>query len=209
MFLPGGSGAGGVETPVTEPDYPVGASGTLEFTANGEDFARSGFTSMDGWAVTFTHVYLCVKNPKAYRQSTGGTDPGGMVDLDDTSADDAYVMDLAQGAGATKIGEEAGVPVGHYSRVSWEMKDLEGTETPVAPVTVADLSNLVAGAPVAGETGTVILVGTAVKGAATVAFTIRVVDVLAYMSTGPHDQNLGRILVHLPLRPPLRGLRRP
>ncbi len=198
MFMPGGSGAGHGEEAGEEPVYPVGAAGTLEFTANGEEFVRNGFTTVDGWDIAFSHFYICIKNPVAFRQSTGVTDSGSTVHLDAAGlGTDAYVIDLAQGTGATVIGQRAGVEAGHYSRISWEMKDIEDTDSAVSPVNAGDVAALVASAPVAGKPGCAILIGTAQKpGPVTVDFVLRVSDVLGYMSTGPHQDNIGRLLTN-------------
>jgi hypothetical protein len=183
MFMPGGSGVGAEAEAPTEPDYPVGATGTLEFLADGEDFARLGFTSRDGWAITCSHVYVCLKNPKAYRLPVDATDAGGEEELTG-----AFVVDIAQGSAATKVGEAAAVAVGHYARVSWELKDIETTDTPISPVTAGDLTGLVG-----GGTGCMILTGTAVKAAATIHFTLRIHDPMAYMAAEAHPDGLGRL----------------
>jgi len=46
----------GPATPV-KAQAPAGDStGTLQFVANGEDFIRQGFTSKDGWNISFDEV---------------------------------------------------------------------------------------------------------------------------------------------------------
>jgi hypothetical protein len=183
MFMPGGSGSGGEEASDPEPEYMPGETGTLEFIVDGEDFARSGFTSKDGWAVSFTHVYVCVKDPTAYRLPKDAMDTGG-----EEALTGGFLVDLAQGTQGTKIGECTNAPVGHYARVSWELKDIEAADTPVSPVTAVDRDNLIA-----GGTACLILVGSGTKSATTVDFTLRIHDPMAYMAAGPHPDNEGRI----------------
>jgi len=40
-----------------------GATGKLQFYANGEDFVRQGFVSKDGWSISFDHVYITLSDP--------------------------------------------------------------------------------------------------------------------------------------------------
>ena len=42
-------------------------TGTLVFTANGEDFVRRGFVSEDGWTIGFHAVFANVYGPTAYQ----------------------------------------------------------------------------------------------------------------------------------------------
>jgi len=43
-------------------------TGTINFTVNGEDFVKKGFTDRDGWKITFKHLYINIVNPTAYTQ---------------------------------------------------------------------------------------------------------------------------------------------
>ena len=49
---------------VTE-DQPT--QGKLILHANGEDFVREGFTSKDGWQISFEHVYVNLADVTAYQ----------------------------------------------------------------------------------------------------------------------------------------------
>ncbi|MDZ7622318.1 MAG: hypothetical protein U5O69_08085 [Candidatus Competibacteraceae bacterium] len=45
----------------------LGAADALVFTANGEEHAREGTQSRDGWAITFQHVYVALDAVTAYQ----------------------------------------------------------------------------------------------------------------------------------------------
>ncbi len=103
-----------------------GATGTLEFYANGEDFVRQGFVSKDGWSIQFDHVYITLADIAAYQ-----TDPPYDPQLDgDISGEytvglnGAYTIDLAEGgadAPPILVGKVLEAPVGHYNAISWKM----------------------------------------------------------------------------------------
>ena len=137
-------------------------TGTLEFTANGEDFARNGFTSKDGWNISFQHVYVTLADVTAYQteppydteegweiKSDGKVELTGVhtVDLTGTEADPAAV------------GEVADAPAGHYNAISWDMVKAASGEA-------------------AGYT--VFLNGTAEKEGQVVNFTIKIEKEFAY-----------------------------
>lgn len=42
-------------------------TGTLQIRANGEEFAREGFVSKDGWKISFNHVYTNLADITAYQ----------------------------------------------------------------------------------------------------------------------------------------------
>ena len=103
-----------------------GATGTLQFRANGEDFVRQGFVSKDGWSITFDHVYITLSEITAY-QTDPPYDPtsGTAIDPDATvKLDEVYTIDLAEGdenAAPIMVAELTDVPVGHYNAISWKM----------------------------------------------------------------------------------------
>ena len=103
----------------------AGDTGTLRFTASGEDFVRQGFVSKDGWRIDFDHVYVVLADITAYQ-----TDPpydahsGG--DINSTakvSLDDVYMVDLTEGnvdASPILVGSKT-ANAGHYNAISWKM----------------------------------------------------------------------------------------
>jgi len=107
-----------------------GATGTLEFYANGEDFVRQGFVSKDGWSIQFDHVYITLDGITAY-QTDPPYDPqsGGDISGKDTvSLDSAYTIDLAEGgpdADPLLIDSFSDVPVGHYNALAFKMVKAE------------------------------------------------------------------------------------
>ena len=102
------------------------AKGTVQFTANGEDFVRQGFVSKDGWAITFDHVYITLADVTAY-QSDPPYDPhaGGEVQSKArVGLDGAHTVDLAEGgedAPPILVGEVQKAPEGRYNAISWKM----------------------------------------------------------------------------------------
>ena len=103
-----------------------GATGTLEFYANGEDFVRQGFVSKDGWSIQFDHVYITLADIAAY-QTTPPYDPQSDGDIsgeDTVGLNGAYTIDLAEGgtdAPPILVGKVLEAPVGHYNAISWQM----------------------------------------------------------------------------------------
>ncbi len=101
-------------------------TGDLMFTVNGEDFVRSGFVSMDGWHITFRHLYVTITDVTAYK-----TDPpydphsdSEIVGNTRVELNGVFTVDLAGGegnAGSILIGTLEDVPAGHYNAVSWSM----------------------------------------------------------------------------------------
>jgi hypothetical protein len=130
---------------------------TLTFRANGEDFVRQGFTSKDGWAITFERVLISLGEIRAY-QTNPPYDPdsgeltrsGAMVGLAGR-----YVVDLAAGeadAEPITIGTVADAPSGYYNAASWAL----------VPTGDGDLAD-----------HTLLIEGTAAKEGAAVAFVLR------------------------------------
>lgn len=103
-----------------------GATGKLQFYANGEDFVRQGFVSKDGWSITFDHVYITLSDIAAYRTEPP-YDPTSGADIEAKSTvalDEVYTMDLAKGGEDTPpllVAEVLDVPVGHYNAIAWKM----------------------------------------------------------------------------------------
>ena len=107
-----------------------GATGTLEFYANGEDFVRQGFVSKDGWNIQFDHVYITLSNITAY-QTDPPYDPQSETDISSkhtVGLEKAYTIDLAEGnedAPPILVDKISDAPVGHYNAVSWKMVNAE------------------------------------------------------------------------------------
>ena len=103
-----------------------GATGTLQFYANGEDFVRQGFVSKDGWSIKFDHVYITLADIAAFQTDPpydphAGSNIKGKVKV---SLDKVYTVDLAEGgadAPPILVGEVKNAAVGHYNAISWKM----------------------------------------------------------------------------------------
>jgi len=141
-----------------------GATGTLEFYANGEDFVRQGFVSKDGWGIQFDHVYITLDDIAAY-QTDPPYDPqsGGNISGKDTvGLNGAYTIDLAEGgtdAPRILVGSVSDVPVGHYNALAFKMAKAES-------------------GPAAGHS--LVMIGTAQKDGQSVDFTINVEEECEY-----------------------------
>lgn len=155
-----GCGSGG-----TNENQPGGTSeqtgatdtGTLQFTANGEDFVRQGFTSKDGWAITFDHVYVNLADVTAYQADPpyDAHEAGEVQAKTEVNLPGTYTVDLAEGGEDVPpivVGEVPDVPAGHYNAISWKM--LKATEGPA-------------------EGYSLVVVGKAVKNGKTVDFTFK------------------------------------
>lgn len=99
--------------------------GSLEIQANGEDFVRQGFTSVDGWALSFTQVNATFGNIAAYQtdppfDATGEDDP--QIQQQVTQIEPVAV-DLAAGeADAAPIAVATlPAPAGHYNALAWSL----------------------------------------------------------------------------------------
>jgi hypothetical protein len=141
-----------------------GATGTLEFYANGEDFVRQGFVSMDGWSIQFDHVYITLADIKAY-QTDPPFDPttDSAISADETvSLDGTFTIDLAEGgsdADPILIGTISDVATGHYNALSFEMA--KATSGAAAGYSL-------------------VMIGTAEKDGETLDFTINVEEICGY-----------------------------
>lgn len=113
-----------------EPEAPAPAeesadTGTLVFVADGEEHAREGTVSKEGWNITFEHAYVTLTNIAAYQ-----TDPPYDVDADewDITYDEmvalpgVFTIDLADAASdPAVVGEVADAPAGLYNAFSWHV----------------------------------------------------------------------------------------
>jgi hypothetical protein len=144
------------ETTAAEP-------GTLQIRANGEDFVRQGFTSKDGWKISFENVYATLGDVTAYQ-----TDPPYDAEADKdlnakekVSIDAAKTVDLAAGGNDAEpiLVGEIKAPPGRYNALSWRL--VKATEGPAN------------GAPL-------LLKGQATKNGQTVDFNLKLDQELAY-----------------------------
>ncbi|RKD28786.1 DUF4382 domain-containing protein [Thermohalobacter berrensis] len=106
-------------------------TGELIFVANGEDFVRKGFTTKDGWKITFDNVYVTLDDITAYQTNPPYDAHSGEDIRSDTkvSLDGPMMVDLAKGDENAKpilVGKLDNVPVGHYNAISWKV--IEGTK---------------------------------------------------------------------------------
>lgn len=160
---------GGASTPVGNNDASSSAAGdtaeqgTLVIRANGEDFVRQGFTSRDGWAITFDHVYVSLADITASQ-----TDPPFNPEAGEALNASAQVVvaepkvvDLAEGDETADpvLVSELDAPAGRFNALAWTM--------PAA-----------ADGPSAGYS--LWLQGTAIKDGQTLPFTLQIAEELTF-----------------------------
>jgi hypothetical protein len=98
--------------------------GTLVFTANGEDFAREGFTSKDGWEIELEHLYVTLGNIAAYQTDPPfDTEQGWDIDYEEiVELAGTYTVDLADpAADPAVVAEYDEAPAGRYNALSWDL----------------------------------------------------------------------------------------
>ena len=142
---------------------PNAAAGTLVIRANGEDFVRQGFTSKDGWAISFDHVYVSLADLVAAQ-----TEPPFQAETEDrwqataeVTVAGPTVVDLAAGDASAEplVVAEVEAPAGQFNALAWAMPP----------------------APSGPSQGTVIwLQGTATNQGTTLPFTLRLSEPLAF-----------------------------
>lgn len=125
LLILGVTGCSSNGNEVNNNDTSSNETAVLEFKANGEDLVRQGFTSKDGWDISFDQVYLTLNDIKAYI-----TDPPYDPDLEEEITSGTYVslpgtftVDLAEGgeeADPIRVGEVT-APIGFYNALSWQM----------------------------------------------------------------------------------------
>lgn len=124
LAVPALSGCGGDESAGQSADAAGTGTGTLVFTANGEEYAREGLRSKDGWNVTFTNAYVALAEMRAYQtdppyETEQGWDIGSKAVV---ALDDAKLVDLADPmADPVAVGEVELAPSGHYNAIAWTM----------------------------------------------------------------------------------------
>ena len=138
-------------------------TGTLVFTANGEEFVREGFLTKDGWDITFEHAYVTLGGITAYQ-----TDPPYDVDqgwdinyMVKVELPGTYTVDLADPeADPAVVAEETAAPAGRYNALSW---------------------NLVRAAEGPAEGSVLLLAGRAARGEEEIEFVLRLDEEVAYL----------------------------
>ncbi len=116
------------DTPQTETPQAAATNeqGTLQVYANGEERLQEGFTSKDGWDLTFDHVYVNFGNVTAY-QTEPPYEPGTTGEIQasvEQPVVNAETVDLVTGNETNPtvlVGETQNVPPGHYNALSWEI----------------------------------------------------------------------------------------
>jgi hypothetical protein len=96
-------------------------SGSIEFTANGEEFVRYGFIDKNGWAISFHKLYINLVDPEAYHPAVAGTS---------AVLKGAYWVDLAADKATTnmpvadsvKVGIMEKVPAGNYQSLKFKIR---------------------------------------------------------------------------------------
>lgn len=113
--------AGAVDSEIDESPEETGS---LLFTADGEEFIREGFLSKDGWELSFDHAYVTLGSITAYQSNPPyETDQGWDISYDvKVELPGTHTTDLADPASdPAELEELPEVPAGHYNALSWEM----------------------------------------------------------------------------------------
>jgi hypothetical protein len=98
-------------------------TGSLSFYVNGEDFVRNGFTSKDGYNLTFDSIEINLDNITAYQvESEEDITADGVVDpVEEVALGETVSVDLKEGDEPILVGTVDDVPVGQYNSISWDM----------------------------------------------------------------------------------------
>ncbi|MBD2652098.1 hypothetical protein H6G45_01055 [Synechocystis sp. FACHB-383] len=160
------SGCGGetLSSPELKASPPVN-QGTLIVRANGEERAREGLTTKDGWFLDFSHVYVSLAEINAY-QIEPAFDASTDAPLPDTAVAIAIpgstVVDLAAAGkdAETVLVGETPAPAGKFNALSWQMP-------------------LAAAGPTQGYS--ILLEGTATKNGRTIPFRLGVKEQLGFI----------------------------
>ncbi|MEO1590532.1 MAG: DUF4382 domain-containing protein [Cyanobacteria bacterium J06632_22] len=147
------------EDAVGTPKESDAAVGTLQIEANGEDFVRQGFTTKDGWDITFDRVDVKLANIAAY-QAEPAFDPDQDKSITTTQSPaeiaGPVTVDLAAGdetANPIIIGAVE-TAAGRYNALTWEL--------------------------VAADEPALVMVGTATQAGTEIPFTIAMAPALKF-----------------------------
>lgn len=98
--------------------------GTLTIRANGEDFIRQGFTSKEGWHLSFKQAALNMGAVTAYQTQPGAKleDLQALPRKQQVSLGAPRLVDLAAGDPKTEavLVGTISAPAGHYNALSWQ-----------------------------------------------------------------------------------------
>jgi hypothetical protein len=125
LILLSGCGTENPSSPEIEASPPAN-QGTLTVRANGEERAREGLTTKDGWSLDFNHVYVSLADINAY-QVEPAFDASTDAPLPDKAVAIAIpgptVVDLAAAGkdAETVLVGETPAPAGKFNALSWQM----------------------------------------------------------------------------------------
>ncbi len=177
--------------------------GNLEFYADGEEFVREGFSSMDGWNIEFSHLFVNIERVVAKQTQTlqsasdtqtdpasetglhaqhaghGTPDQGSGQAVIEVPLPGAFFVDLHDPAGPALLGEQTGIVAGDYNAVDFQVIPASLDSEPVDPALAADLDEY--------QGYTMILVGTASSGNTVADFEIMLDEELVYTDCGPNN----------------------
>lgn len=114
-----------IEAPTAETAAEGEAEGILEIRASGEDRAVDGFTSKDGWELSFDHIYVTFDQVTAFQ-----SDPPFDAQADDSiqavqevRLPELRTVDLTADPDDedSVLIDEVAAPVGRYNALSWKM----------------------------------------------------------------------------------------
>ena len=120
------AGCGSSDQEPANEENKVATTGTLQFTANPEEFIRQGFVTKDGWQLTFDYVYVNLSGVTAYQAAPPFDPDKDSAVTAETKVENvaAKTVDLAEGdenAPPILVAEAVDVPAGHYNAISWDM----------------------------------------------------------------------------------------
>ncbi|WP_416674432.1 DUF4382 domain-containing protein [Egbenema bharatensis] len=122
-------------TDTTEPDVAqtevtetaeTADTGDLQAYANGEERPQVGFTSADGWDLTFDHIYVHLSDISAYQMDPpyDYTSQEAIQDAEVEVSWEPTTVDLVTGDEddpTVRVGEVSNAQPGHYNAISWRM----------------------------------------------------------------------------------------
>ncbi|MGB3138915.1 MAG: hypothetical protein WBG38_04330 [Nodosilinea sp.] len=138
-------------------------TGILVIRANGEDFVREGFTTKDGWEVSFDNLYVSLADITA-AQTDPPFDPKADDELQakaEVEVEGTEVVDLAEGDtdAAPILVAEVDAPAGRFNALAWRMVPAESGPS---------------------EGYSIWMQGTAAKDSETVPFTVKLNEELSF-----------------------------
>ncbi|MBF0235943.1 MAG: hypothetical protein HQK65_23355 [Desulfamplus sp.] len=182
MFIPGFSPS---DSSSSEETSTVGiGTGTLNFNVNGEDFIRNGFTSKDGWAISFDHAYCGISDYTAYTSSTA----------ESITTSGNYILDLKEGVDALNVHTNASAKAGHYDRISFSLCPINTSTAEFYGSANTNPSSLTSNF----GSNVLVLTGQATSGSNVISFSFAFDQDLGWMSIGPYGSDDGTIPDMLP-----------